>query len=135
MANGTTEDSSLAKSQFTAGFRRIDVPPNRRLTIACTGAGGRAGFKWRVATASPVMRRIRQGASVTSTDAFDRGIAPSSTVKCKSSLPTTRATAPGPDGSARRWPKPEPGNASLTSLLDVLERDGLAGSFHLPRFE
>ena len=32
---------------------------NRR-TIACTGAGGRAGFKWRVITAGLVMRDVRR---------------------------------------------------------------------------
>jgi hypothetical protein len=29
-----------------------------RRTIVCTGAGGRAGFKWRVITAGPVMRDV-----------------------------------------------------------------------------
>ena len=30
----------------------------RNRTIACTGAGGRAGFKWTVITAGPVMRDV-----------------------------------------------------------------------------
>ena len=35
----------------------ITRAPHR--TIACTGAGGRVGFKWRVITAGPVMRFVR----------------------------------------------------------------------------
>jgi len=32
--------------------------PDPGRTIACTGAGGRAGFKWKVVTAGPVMRGV-----------------------------------------------------------------------------
>jgi hypothetical protein len=38
----------------------IAVRANRRRTIACTGAGGRVGFKWKVITAGPVMRNVRR---------------------------------------------------------------------------
>lgn len=37
----------------------IDTVKDGR-TIACTGAGGRAGFKWKVITAGPVMRVVRR---------------------------------------------------------------------------
>ena len=41
-----------------------------RRTIACTGAGGRAGFQWRVVTAGPVMRNVRLGARHVAMDAY-----------------------------------------------------------------
>ena len=37
---------------------RPRIAGNRHVTIACTGAGGRAGFKWNVITAGPVMRNV-----------------------------------------------------------------------------
>src|SRR5688500_3585561 len=36
----------------------LDTNGGCRRTLACTGDGGRAGFKWRVITAGPVMRVV-----------------------------------------------------------------------------
>jgi len=47
------------KWENDADFSSRVLTPEDGRTIASTGAGGRAGFKWRVVTAGPVMRDVR----------------------------------------------------------------------------
>ena len=44
---------------YLAGFpARLSVPPEKQITIACNGAGGRVGFEINAFRAGPLMRNV-----------------------------------------------------------------------------
>jgi hypothetical protein len=44
---------------YLAGFpARLSVPPEKQITIACNGAGGRVGFEINAFRAGPLMRSV-----------------------------------------------------------------------------